>query len=105
MLEILRRVFLAILFLIAAIYASVATYGAVIAIAGAGIYTKCLFSTWFDFQHAGIMFDVLTRDFNKAPQDFYIMSSLFVGLPLGLWGGWHTITKGINPFKYMWQRD
>jgi len=79
--------------------------GALIATLLSVLYTKCLFSTLFDFQHAGIMFDVLTRDFKKAPQHFYIMSSLFVGLPVGLCGGYHTIAKGINPFKYMWHRD
>ena len=103
-LEILKRLFLAIVFLIAAIYASAAFCGAVIAIGEAVIYTKCLLSAGFDFRHADIIFDILTRDFHKSHK-LFIVAALFIGLPTGFWGGWHTITKGVNPFKYMWGRD
>lgn len=98
-LEIFRRVFLAIAFLIAAIYASAALWGACIAVGEAVIYTKCLFSTGFDFQYADIIFDVLTRDFRRSPRDFFIIGTIFIGLPAGLWGGWHYHHKRCKSFQ------
>jgi hypothetical protein len=104
-LGILRRVFVAIAFLITMIYASAALFGAVTAIVESIMYTKCLFSTGFHFQHADIMFNILTKNFSRDPQTFFKAAALFVGLPIGIWGAWHALSKGVNPFKYMWERE
>jgi hypothetical protein len=103
-LGILRRVFLAILFIIVAIYAFAAFGGALCALMDAVIYTKCLFSNWFDIDRAGIMFNILTSDFSN-PRQVSGTSAFIIGLPTGIWGAWQALSKGVNPFKYMWERE
>ena len=103
MIEALRRIFLAILFFAASVYAGVAFAGGLFALLNAAMFTKCLVSAGFDLTMAGISFDVLTQGFSSF-LDAIKLGGLGLGPLLGTWGAWHTLRSGVNPFRYMWER-